>query len=81
MTERPSLEAKMAKAVRHIEQGRRHIAKLEEHIAEPRRDGHRTLMSRKLLAAMQEIQQFLECDRDQVVNEIEEFDRANKHWH
>jgi len=80
MTDRASLEAKLTKAVRHINQGRRHIARLEQHIAELKEGGYETLMSRKLLAAMRETQQFLEFELDDVMRELEDGRKIVRPW-
>ena len=66
------LKAHLAKAERHVAEGRHLIGKQRELVADFERDGHDTTEARKLLATLEEIEEMHIRERERISRELKE---------
>jgi len=68
--DRAILRQHLAQAERHVAEGKRHLLRQEERIAELDRDGHDTVEARRLLATLRATQRLHEQDVERLLGEL-----------
>jgi hypothetical protein len=68
--DRAALLQHLAQAEHHVAEGRRHLARQEELIAELDRDGHDTTEARKLLATLRATQALHQEDVERLLGQL-----------